>query len=353
MISRKLLEKYNILKKNEVIEIKRLQFDTLETNSSPGINKANKSTRDFIYNKLLENGDIMNPLDDPLTFTKSDHLIAEVDRYGLPLRTVINLETGLVRSDPYYNKDFLNDFYIEYYRNLYSNNEILSPSKIIIEQIQRGEHYYNFCRTFLDPDDEILEIGCGMGGILIPFKLNNFKIKGVDLGEDFLNKGNKFNLNLSNESIESLLERDKKYDLIILSHLIEHILEISDFLRKVNKLLTPKGKVFIAVPGIKYIHSTYNSDIAIYLQNAHCWSFSKLTLNALLNQNGFKTLKCDEEICCIAVKSDSKEAYLDLAKEAEEIINYLRKTEKNYFKNSTVKFSFFKRKLKSVIRRIK
>jgi 2-polyprenyl-3-methyl-5-hydroxy-6-metoxy-1,4-benzoquinol methylase len=353
MTERELFEKQSILKKNEIPEIKRLQFDRLETNSSPAINEANKTTRNFIYNQLSDNGDAMNPLDDPLTFSKNDHLIAEVDRYGLPLRTVINLETGLVRSDPYYHKDFLDDFYSKYYRNLYSNNKILSASKIIVEQIQRGEYYYNFCKDFLNSGDKILEIGCGMGGILIPFKLNDFDVKGIDLGEDFLKKGNKFNLNLSNESLESLLEKDEKYDMIILSHLIEHIPEISDFLMKVNKLLNQNGKVFIAVPGIRYIHNTYNSDISIYLQNAHCWSFSKLTLNALLNQNGFKTIKCDEEICCVAEKSNTKPINIDMTKEANEIISYLRETEENYFENSTYKPSFLKRKLNSVTRRIK
>lgn len=342
---KKLLHSLGWLIENEMPLVGRLKYNLLEENSAPQITENNIEVRDEIFREICSNEFKPIPNIDILSEGEADDiLISEFDRYGLPLRTVINTQTGLVRSDPYYSEKWLEIFYSKYYRRLYTNNLDNSFSSIFREQIGRGEYYYNFMHDYLSPTESILEIGCGMGGILVPFKIKGYEIKGVDIGEEFVSYGNRFNLNLSNNSIDDLVKDGQKYSLIILSHFIEHVPDLTTLFQNLKKILTTNGKVFIAVPGLKMIHQTYQSNIHIYLQNAHCWSFTQSTLSALLSKMNFKVIACDENINCLCELTDEALKQFDNSNEADEIILYINQIEANYAKIKTVsKPTLFKR----------
>ncbi|MEI8008293.1 MAG: methyltransferase domain-containing protein [bacterium] len=42
--------------------------------------------------------------------------------------------------------------------------------------------------------------------------------------------------------------KDNIYDFVIMSHVVEHLLNIDSFLKKVNEILTDKGLLLIFVP---------------------------------------------------------------------------------------------------------
>lgn len=324
----------------------RLKYISPERNQSFLVTRSNKDVRDKIYRQTAE-GDVWQPLEDIIKPGYADDiLISESDRYGLPQRTVVSKATGLMRTDPFYTTDYLNTFYVQYYRDLYSN-KVVSRDVVLREQIERGSGYFNLVKNDLKENDKVLEVGCGMGGILIPFKLAGMQVTGIDLGPEFVDLGNRLNLNLHVKSVDDLLNDSTSYDLIILSHVIEHIPDLNDFLSKVKRLLSPSGRIFIAVPGIRYIHETYGANLQIYLQNAHCWSFTKTTLTAVLNVNGFDVNYIDEQINCIASKSSGRIDNVDLSGEAASVISYLKETEKRFGK----KASFFRRTYRFVMLR--
>ncbi|MBS1736033.1 MAG: class I SAM-dependent methyltransferase [Bacteroidetes bacterium] len=337
------LEKNGWLKKSEIPLIQDLKFFSLNENKAPLINEHNSVVRNVVYDEILNGTAKIKLIDDPLSTTKDDVLIGEIDRYGLPLRTVINKKTGLVRSDPYYADEWLSRFYKNYYRSLYTNKNQHTYTGIFKEQIARGEYYYNILKSYLSGKEKILEVGCGMGGILFPFKMENFDVTGIDLGSEYVDIGNKFNLNLKVADISDLILEGSKFDLIILSHLIEHIVGIDNFILKLKDLLSTSGKIFIAVPGIEMIHATYNGNVHIYLQNAHCWSFSKNTLSAILNKNGFRITYIDDHINCIAEQNKGELKHIDLQNESSNILKYLKDLGK------ARKISYFKK----ISRRIK
>jgi len=247
----------------------RFKFNQKNFDNAIFINDLNKNVRDLILNEYLNEFNKPQTLKCCIDIESDDVVIAEIDRYGLPLRTVINKKNGLVRSDPYYSNNWLERFYSIYYRDLYTSDHVSLPS-FFAEQIKTSENVYTFVNSFLKVNSEVCEIGCGMGGILVPFKLNGHNITGIDLGDEYIEKGNEFNLNLHIGSIEYLINKGIKFDLIIINHVLEHIPEINDFLSKVNSLLTDNGMLYIAVPGIYSIPRNYNSNTLLFLQNAHC-----------------------------------------------------------------------------------
>ncbi len=105
----------------------------------------------------------------------------------------------------------------------------------------------------------VLEIGCGMGGVLKPFYEKGATCLGVDLAARSIEIANE---TYSNEiksgrlryTTENVLDPDfqNKYtghfDLIILKDVIEHIYHQEQFLVQLKKLLKPGGQIYFGFP---------------------------------------------------------------------------------------------------------
>tara|TARA_R100000664_G_C2757828_1_gene146268 strand:- start:3668 stop:4543 length:876 start_codon:yes stop_codon:yes gene_type:complete len=94
---------------------------------------------------------------------------------------------------------------------------------------------------------DILDFGCGTGDFLKKARKYASSVSAVEVDE-----GLKENL----ESIENLtlytsleeIEKDKKYDVIFLFHVLEHIKDPEKLLRSLARRLTKDGKIIIEVP---------------------------------------------------------------------------------------------------------
>ncbi|MHA7059253.1 class I SAM-dependent methyltransferase [Aquimarina sp. M1] len=101
-----------------------------------------------------------------------------------------------------------------------------------------------------NPDKEktaILDIGCGGGALLKKLQKYGFKkLNGIDpyLDQDIISES----ISIKKVSIDQLLEDRKKYDVVIMSHVLEHLDDPNQHLQKVKSLLADHGKLIIRVP---------------------------------------------------------------------------------------------------------
>lgn len=98
---------------------------------------------------------------------------------------------------------------------------------------------------------KILDIGCGRGNISLPLASLDYQVLGIDLDKNSiqeLNKKNKF----SNASFvlqdAAKINQKEKFDFIIASEVIEHLLKPQDFLRNIQSLLEERGVIIITIP---------------------------------------------------------------------------------------------------------
>ena len=119
----------------------------------------------------------------------------------------------------------------------------------------------NFVVPFLsdlvkfDSETTVLEIGCAEAGNLKPFLDMGCKCTGIDiscgrieLAKEFYNDHpNRQNLTLVCEDIYKV-SPDKKYDVIIMRDVIEHIPDQEKFMGFVKSFLKSDGKFFLAFP---------------------------------------------------------------------------------------------------------
>lgn len=108
------------------------------------------------------------------------------------------------------------------------------------------------------------------------------------MDDAYLEYGRRKGLNLKLGHSADLLQEGKKYDLIILSHVFEHFLDIEKELSVIQELLAPDGLLYIEVPGLKLLeHGEYEGDFLACLQNAHVRIFSLGTLSNVMKKYGF------------------------------------------------------------------
>ena len=107
----------------------------------------------------------------------------------------------------------------------------------------------------LEQDASILEVGCGTGSMITcPLLKLGFDIHGIDIDEKSINYGKDI---LSQNGLDSdrlilndIGQLERKYDVIILSEVLEHIpkSEADEFLGKIKKLMNKNSKLLITIP---------------------------------------------------------------------------------------------------------
>lgn len=117
-------------------------------------------------------------------------------------------------------------------------------------------HYIPFISRSLTIDERlnVLEIGCGEGGNLVPFAKRGCRVTGVDMAAIRIEQARalfeKFGLTgtFIAEDVFKLKELQHQFDLILIHDVIEHIEDKERFLDKVRLLCKPDGVVFVGFP---------------------------------------------------------------------------------------------------------
>jgi SAM-dependent methyltransferase len=131
------------------------------------------------------------------------------------------------------------------------------------------QHQYFVTRDYIIPfiekifplsnQTEVLEIGCGEGGVLMVFAERNCYCHGIDLSQSKIEAGKKI---FAESNFKSHVKLDTaniydddfhvfaagRFDLIILKDTIEHIPQQQKAMERLKEFLKPDGAVFFAFP---------------------------------------------------------------------------------------------------------
>ncbi len=269
----------------------------------------------------------------PICNSIKTELLAEKDRYGLDYNVVVCTVCGLVYINPRMDQESYNNYYDNEYRKLYVGVE--SPTNLFFfNQYRRSKQIFAFIESAFTKmnfkDLNVLEIGCAAGGILYYFKEQGCNVKGFDLGSEYLQYGkNNYDLDLSHGSLQDIPENYKP-DIIIYSHVMEHILDLNSELKKLREICHEKTILYIEVPGIRNIHNSY-LDLLFYFQNAHTFNFTLSSLINLFTKNGFKFIKGTEHVRSVFVIDQKPMKRDEINNEYPKIVNYIKNIERYRF----------------------
>jgi SAM-dependent methyltransferase len=262
--------------------------------------------------------------------TNDNELIAAKDRYGIPLDTSICKSCGQVFSSTRLDAPSTRRFYDELYRPLYVGKNIADES-FFNKQSRRGSRILSYLSDVgISAPARVLEIGCGAGGILYPFKESGFIVEGIDLGDSYLSEGQKHGLNLKCMSSQQLSEETSStYDIIILSHVLEHFSDIQFELNTIDKLLSPDGVIYIEVPGLFNLKNSYECDFLTYLQNAHNYHFNLQMLTNLMSGRGYNLVIGDQCVRAVFKRCHDSTSLSEFSNQYKDVSTFLSELENN------------------------
>lgn len=229
-------------------------------------------------------------------------MVAEFDRYGLPSPSLVCRACGVVRTSPRLTEDSLAYFYDNEYRPLYAGSDVAQENFLKL-QVARGTNIRHFLRGLLPPNSRVMDLGCGSGWTLLPFRDAGHRVSGCDPGSSYLEAGIKLGLDLRHGDHTSLTDV-APFDLVIMSHVFEHITDPGRLMSDIKPLLAQRGLVYLEVPGLRAIPTSFGDPLR-YFQNAHLWSFDLGSLTAVMGSYGYRLLKGDQYIRSVFTPDDT------------------------------------------------
>jgi SAM-dependent methyltransferase len=183
-----------------------------------------------------------------------DVVVAEVDRYQLPLTNVVCMGCGTVRIDPYLDPTSLGDFYRTLYQDMYARAD--DPVEYFDRQRTYGKKVAAAFPRKANAE-KVLEVGCGAGGGLSVLQEAGWKVAGCDYSARLIEYGRERGVpNLHTGGLADVVAdlRPTRFDLIFLHHVFEHVDDPLDHLSLLAGLLAPGGQILIIVPALTGIH---------------------------------------------------------------------------------------------------
>ena len=234
-------------------------------------------------------------------------LIAQKDRYGIAVDTVICRNCGLIMTNPCLDEKSNNSFYDKEYPFIYRAEEKPSEEKFQ-EQREEAEFIVGFIQKHTGLySGKVLEIGCADGRNVAVFAEHGYDVCGIDLSHTYVEFGKEKGLNLICSDAATYAKNGNTYDLIVLNQVLEHFINPGRELEIIKGMLKPDGYLYIAVPGVKALtFGAYRSDFLLMLQNAHVFNFTRESLCGMMRKYGFDSIFCNEIICGIFQKRESK-----------------------------------------------
>lgn len=170
--------------------------------------------------------------------------------------------------------------------------EKLSNNKINYYH-SRWEH--KLALNYAKIGEKWLEIGSGNSYFLKQLRSKGVESIGLELNESEVIKANKEDINVLQEDFFSLNSDLKKFDVIALFQVLEHMCEINLFFKKVSELLKTKGKLIFSVPNSNpylYVHEKFHT---LNLPPHHMGLWDKVSVEKVGIEFGFRLIECQTE----------------------------------------------------------
>jgi len=241
-----------------------------------------------------------------------------IGQFGQQLHPVI-YPSGLVMLNPRWTADTYNLFYTKHYDELY--DLALKPDYgkegIVRNMREVWGRVIKKINLKDSPIKSVLDAGCGPGYGLeyLKSEMPNIDIYGIEASPDSRNI-------LENDIGATILDSDLdgdwhinsegQFDVIILRHVVEHMLDPVKTLSNLKKTLSPEGFMYIAVPDMMHprtILRDYTDWWEYWFRSVHAYYYCKETLFATLLMAGLEPISFEEEneeVWCIVKGVDSE-----------------------------------------------
>ena len=327
------------------------QFDKIGMPLGPVRRRAFNEFNDMVYNGKIKLEKI------EVCFCGSDkfQILSKYDRFGLPFGTQICQDCGLVTQTLRIAPDALPEFYDIIYWPLAEGRE----KPIYLTAPKKGEKL-SFVFKYIPEDWRevvLFEIGCGSGERITKLKKeledkgHNVTAIGCDYSKEALKLAQSKGIRTVNGGMDEIAAFGKA-DVLILSHVVEHMPDLKVALAQIQNLVKDHAIVYIEVPGIIDLENKieYAYDYQDYNILVHTYNFSLTSLSNVLASGGFKLVEGDEFVRAVFKKTNDNNVVMKSS--YAQTINALDRAHEKQLKYESKRNSPFNKYLRNLAKAI-
>jgi len=199
---------------------------------------------------------------------------------------------GLVQRNPQPDKPEIIARYSAVFGNDYLSYELENEAAFLkLQQLALRDAKFDEVEKVLFRAGEqpsVIDIGCATGALIAYLRDRKWRVTGVEISPCAEYAQKERRLDVRNIPLEENKFPQGYFDVVLASHLIEHLNDPASFLAEVNRVLKEDGRVFITTPNISGFQARLYGGRWRSAIFDHLYLFSVRTLSKMLKKAGFK-----------------------------------------------------------------
>ena len=149
---------------------------------------------------------------------------------------------------------------------------------------------FDVSHKYINYESTIIDVGCGGGSLLTLFKQKGHNVTGIDTSNECVNHLRINGIHCIHGSVFSL--KPIQFDYVTCCHVLEHIIDINEFVTHLKNFMKPDGHMYIEVPdSTRYTTNPPFQDFNL----EHVNHFTHMTLTTLFDIHGFQCIESGQK----------------------------------------------------------
>lgn len=153
-------------------------------------------------------------------------------------------------------------------------------------------YQYRYLPPFPDKGGTLLDIGCGNGSFMARAKMCGWEVVGLEPDSEAAAVASDTGLTVHEAGVEYYNGQGKLFDVIMLSHVLEHVHEPVELLAACHRLLRPGGLLYLETPNINsFGYDRFGMNWRGLEPPRHLVLFNRKSVSAAMRRVGFSSIK--------------------------------------------------------------
>jgi SAM-dependent methyltransferase len=198
---------------------------------------------------------------------------------------------GFLYQTPRFAPDFYRDYYAHLWRMLLFGDS-QPTDEYVTSQIARGTLLADNLADRLPPRGRLLDVGCGVGGLMKPFLDRGWSGAGVDPDEKAIAHGASLGFPVTVQAAEDLDVEPEAFDLIIITGSLEHVYDPNAVLARCRSAAAPGSLLLLEG------HALGQAEVVGALGHSHRRFLTASSMELLMLKHGWMPeLTTKRELC--------------------------------------------------------
>ena len=192
---------------------------------------------------------------------------------------------GFIFMNPLPTREELPRFYPSTYHNF---TPPTNPVSRFLLNCYHARHV-SICSRYLRSESSFLEIGSASGDLLERLRNRNYQnVQGVEISAEGYQRSREKDLKVFCGTLEEF-STDQQFDMIFMSHVIEHVLDPLAAIKRITQLLKPGGILYLETPNVGCLDAKiWGRDWGLVHYPRHLYLFSRSTFHRLIQTGGLE-----------------------------------------------------------------